>query len=50
MNTLRYAPADNIYLSQEMGMRKPEARIYQASLRQKVFADDAVFLTTTPII
>lgn len=36
--------ADHIYLSQEMGMRKPEARIYQQVLAQEGFsADDAVF-------
>lgn len=27
----------HIYLSQEMGMRKPEARIYQSVLESKVF-------------
>ena len=33
-----------IYLSQEMGMRKPEARIYQAVLQAEGFtAADAVF-------
>ena len=38
------AAADNIYLSQEMGMRKPEARIYQAVLQAEGFsAADAVF-------
>jgi putative hydrolase of the HAD superfamily len=31
------AAADHIYLSQEMGMRKPEARIYQAFSKRKVF-------------
>ncbi|MBS0854087.1 glucose-1-phosphatase [Enterobacter sp. JGM127] len=36
--------ADHIYLSQEMGMRKPEARIYQAVLQAEGFtASDAVF-------
>ena len=36
--------ADKIYLSQEMGMRKPEARIYQAVLQAEGFtAADAVF-------
>jgi FMN phosphatase YigB (HAD superfamily) len=30
------AAADHIYLSQEMGMRKPEARIYQSVLELKV--------------
>ena len=36
--------ADKIYLSQEMGMRKPEARIYQAVLQSEGFtAADAVF-------
>jgi len=38
------AAADKIYLSQEMGMRKPEARIYQALLQEEGFsAEDAVF-------
>ncbi|SCC53809.1 glucose-1-phosphatase [Kosakonia oryziphila] len=38
------AAADHIYLSQEMGMRKPEARIYQQVLSLEGFsADDAVF-------
>lgn len=38
------AAADKIYLSQEMGMRKPEARIYQAVLQAEAFsAADAVF-------
>lgn len=38
------AAADKIYLSQEMGMRKPEARIYQAVLQTEGFtAADAVF-------
>ncbi|MBZ0060265.1 MULTISPECIES: glucose-1-phosphatase [unclassified Leclercia] len=38
------AAADKIYLSQEMGMRKPEARIYQAVLQAEGFsAGDAVF-------
>ena len=38
------AAADKIYLSQEMGMRKPEARIYQELLRTEGFtAADAVF-------
>lgn len=36
--------ADKIYLSQEMGMRKPEARIYQAVLQAEGFsAADAIF-------
>ncbi|MBL5886297.1 glucose-1-phosphatase [Lelliottia aquatilis] len=36
--------ADKIYLSQEMGMRKPEARIYQAVLQVEGFsAADTVF-------
>ncbi len=36
--------ADKIYLSQEMGMRKPEARIYQAVLQAEGFsAADTVF-------
>ncbi|ROP48962.1 putative hydrolase of the HAD superfamily [Enterobacter sp. BIGb0383] len=36
--------ADHIYLSQEMGMRKPEARIYQKVLELEGFSvDDAVF-------
>lgn len=38
------AAADRIYLSQEMGMRKPEARIYQQVLTQEGFsAEDTVF-------
>ena len=38
------AAADHIYLSQEMGMRKPEARIYQQVLNSEGFsAADAVF-------
>lgn len=38
------AATDKIYLSQEMGMRKPEARIYQAVLQAEGFsAADAVF-------
>lgn len=38
------AAADRIYLSQEMGMRKPEARIYQQVLAEEGFsADDTVF-------
>ncbi|MGY5959146.1 glucose-1-phosphatase [Kosakonia sp. BK9b] len=38
------AAADHIYLSQEMGMRKPEARIYQQVLAlEGVSAEDAVF-------
>lgn len=38
------AAADRIYLSQEMGMRKPEARIYQQVLAQEGYsAADAVF-------
>lgn len=45
------AAADRIYLSQEMGMRKPEARIYQSVLQSEGFsAEDTVFLTITPII
>ncbi|RXJ13250.1 glucose-1-phosphatase [Lelliottia nimipressuralis] len=40
---IQYA-ADKIYLSQEMGMRKPEARIYQAVLQAEGFsAADTVF-------
>ena len=36
--------ADHIYLSQELGMRKPEARIYQHVLQSEGFsAHDAVF-------
>lgn len=36
--------ADHIYLSQEMGMRKPEARIYQQVLLLEGFsAEDAIF-------
>ena len=39
-----YAAADHVYLSQEMGMRKPEARIYQRVLEREGFsAADAVF-------
>jgi len=38
------AAADHIYLSQEMGMRKPETRIYQRVLESEGFsADDTVF-------
>lgn len=38
------AAADHIYLSQEMGMRKPEARIFQKVLELEGFsADDALF-------
>lgn len=38
------AAADHIYLSQEMGMRKPEARIYQQVLSLEGFsADDTIF-------
>ncbi|PDO83088.1 glucose-1-phosphatase [Kosakonia pseudosacchari] len=38
------AAADHIYLSQEMGMRKPEARIYQQVLAREGFsAEDSVF-------
>ncbi len=38
------AAADKIYLSQEMGMRKPEARIYQTVLQAEGFsAADALF-------
>lgn len=38
------AAVDRIYLSQEMGMRKPEARIYQQVLAEEGFsADDTVF-------
>jgi putative hydrolase of the HAD superfamily len=38
------AAADHIYLSQEMGMRKPESIIYQQVLTQEGFsAEDAVF-------
>ncbi len=36
--------ADKIYLSQEMGMRKPEARIYQQVLQEEGFtADQTIF-------
>ncbi len=36
--------ADKLYLSQDMGMRKPEARIYQRVLEEEgVSAGDAVF-------
>ena len=39
-----YAAADHVYLSQEMGMRKPESRIYQRVLESEGFsAADAVF-------
>ncbi|MWT09473.1 HAD-IA family hydrolase, partial [Escherichia coli] len=39
-----HAAADKVYLSLEMGMRKPEARIYQAVLQEEGFtAADAVF-------
>lgn len=39
-----YAAADRVYLSQEMGMRKPEARIYQRVLEEEGFsAVDTVF-------
>ena len=39
-----HAAADHVYLSQEMGMRKPEARIYQRVLEREGFsAADAVF-------
>lgn len=38
------AAADRIYLSQEMGMRKPEARIYQSVLQSEGFsAEETVF-------
>ena len=38
------AAADRVYLSQEMGMRKPEARIYQQVLDAEGFpASEAVF-------
>ena len=38
------AAADRIYLSQEMGMRKPESSIYQQVLTQEDFsAEDTVF-------
>lgn len=38
------AAADRIYLSQEMGMRKPEERIYQSVLQQEGFsAADTIF-------
>ncbi len=38
------AAADHIYLSQEMGMRKPESRIYQQVLTLEGFsAENAVF-------
>ncbi|MCS2168850.1 glucose-1-phosphatase [Scandinavium sp. TWS1a] len=38
------AAADHIYLSQEMGMRKPETRIYQRVLEAEGFtADNTVF-------
>ena len=39
-----YAAADHVYLSQEMGMRKPESLIYQRVLESEGFsAADAVF-------
>ena len=38
------AAADHVYLSQEMGMRKPEARIYEKVLESEGFsASDSVF-------
>ena len=38
------AAADHVYLSQEMGMRKPETRIYQSVLQAEGFSpQDAVF-------
>ncbi|MDJ0472938.1 glucose-1-phosphatase [Pantoea eucalypti] len=41
--------ADKIYLSQEIGMRKPEARIYQHVLdAEGVTADQAVFFDDNP--
>jgi len=41
--------ADHIYLSQDLGMRKPEARIYQHVCRQKVFHQTIrSFSTITP--
>ncbi|HGH3374194.1 TPA: glucose-1-phosphatase [Kluyvera cryocrescens] len=33
-----YAAADHVYLSQEMGMRKPESRIYQRVLESEGFS------------
>ncbi|MGK9173628.1 glucose-1-phosphatase [Yokenella regensburgei] len=43
------AAADHIYLSQEMGMRKPEARIYQQVLAREGFsAADTVFFDDNP--
>lgn len=43
------AAADKIYLSQEMGMRKPEPRIYQRVLEQEGYrADQAVFFDDNP--
>lgn len=39
-----HAAADHLYLSQEMGMRKPEARIYQTVLQAEGFsAEDTLF-------
>ena len=47
MNTRKsIAAADHVYLSQEMGMRKPEARIYQArtaNLKVSLRADAVFF-------
>jgi len=41
--------ADKLYLSQELGMRKPEARIYQHVLdAEGVAADQAVFFDDNP--
>ncbi|MFD1800594.1 glucose-1-phosphatase [Mixta tenebrionis] len=41
--------ADQLYLSQETGMRKPEARIYQYVLEQEgVSADRAIFFDDHP--
>jgi glucose-1-phosphatase len=36
--------ADRVFMSQDMGMRKPEARIYQSVLEHEGYtADQAVF-------
>jgi putative hydrolase of the HAD superfamily len=43
MNTLKVAAADHIYLSQEMGMRKPEARIYQVFWKEGYSAGYGLF-------
>ncbi len=41
--------ADKIYLSQDMGMRKPEWRIYQTVLEEEgISADQAIFFDDNP--